>query len=66
MSCNAPAALPQEEAQRLGRVLRAKDGDNQAVFYSLVTDNSREQEMAERRQLFLAEQGYPYRIEHAR
>lgn len=56
----------QEEAQRLGRVLRAKDGDNQAVFYSLVTDNSREQEMAERRQLFLAEQGYPYRIEHAR
>ena len=54
----------QEEAQRLGRVLRAKDGDNQAVFYSLVTNESREQEMAERRQLFLAEQGYPYRIEH--
>lgn len=56
----------QEEAQRLGRVLRAKEGSNQAVFYSLVTDNSREQEMAERRQLFLAEQGYPYRIEHVR
>ncbi len=54
----------QEEAQRLGRVLRAKEGDNQAVFYSLVTEDSREQEMAERRQLFLAEQGYPYRIEH--
>jgi len=55
----------QEEAQRLGRVLRPKSGDNQAVFYSLVTTDSREQEIAERRQLFLAEQGYPYRIESA-
>ena len=55
----------QEEAQRLGRLLRAKDGDNQAVFYSLVTADSREQEASERRQLFLAEQGYPYRIEQA-
>lgn len=55
----------QEEAQRLGRVLRAKEGANQAVFYSLVTADSREQEVAERRQLFLAEQGYPYRIEQA-
>ena len=54
----------QEEAQRLGRVLRAKEGDNQAVFYSLVSEDTREQDMAERRQLFLAEQGYPYRIEH--
>ncbi len=54
----------QEEAQRLGRILRVKDGDTQAVFYSLVTEDSREQDMAERRQLFLAEQGYPYRIEH--
>jgi len=55
----------QEEAQRLGRVLRAKEGDNQAVFYSLVTPDSREQEASEKRQLFLAEQGYPYRIEQA-
>lgn len=53
----------QEEAQRLGRVLRPKKGDNQATFYTLVTADSREQEFAERRQLFLAEQGYPYRIE---
>ncbi len=53
----------QEEAQRLGRVLRPKTGDNQALFYSLVTAETREQEFAERRQLFLAEQGYPYRIE---
>jgi DNA excision repair protein ERCC-3 len=55
----------QEEAQRLGRVLRPKPGDNQALFYTLVTADSREQEFAERRQLFLAEQGYPYRIELA-
>jgi DNA excision repair protein ERCC-3 len=55
----------QEEAQRLGRVLRPKSGDNQAVFYTVVTAESREQEMAERRQLFLTEQGYPYHIEHA-
>jgi DNA excision repair protein ERCC-3 len=55
----------QEEAQRLGRVLRPKPGDNQAYFYTLVTADSREQEFAERRQLFLTEQGYPYRIELA-
>ncbi len=55
----------QEEAQRLGRVLRPKPGDNQAFFYTLVTADSREQEFAERRQLFLTEQGYPYRIELA-
>jgi DNA excision repair protein ERCC-3 len=55
----------QEEAQRLGRVLRPKPGDNRATFYSLVTADSVEQDYAERRQLFLAEQGYPYRIEHA-
>ncbi|MCB9680529.1 MAG: DEAD/DEAH box helicase [Alphaproteobacteria bacterium] len=55
----------QEEAQRLGRVLRPKAGQNQAWFYSLVTADSPEQEYAERRQLFLTEQGYPYRIERA-
>ena len=55
----------QEEAQRLGRILRPKEGDNQAWFYSLVTADSKEQELAERRQLFLTEQGYPYRIELA-
>jgi len=55
----------QEEAQRLGRVLRPKGGDNRAVFYTLVTADSKEQEFAERRQLFLSEQGYPYRIETA-
>lgn len=54
----------QEEAQRLGRILRRKPRGNQAVFYSLVTEESREQELSEHRQLFLTEQGYPYHIEH--
>jgi DNA excision repair protein ERCC-3 len=53
----------QEEAQRLGRVLRPKKGDNTAWFYTVVTRDSAEQEYAERRQLFLTEQGYAYRIE---
>lgn len=55
----------QEEAQRLGRVLRAPEKGERAWFYSLVTADSREAEFAERRQLFLTEQGYPYRIEVA-
>ncbi len=51
----------QEEAQRLGRILRPSGGE--AHFYSLVTHNSREQEFAHNRQLFLTEQGYSYSIE---
>lgn len=50
----------QEEAQRLGRILRAKPGDNAAYFYSLVTSDSCELEFARNRQLFLTEQGYSY------
>ncbi|MCB9666307.1 MAG: DEAD/DEAH box helicase [Alphaproteobacteria bacterium] len=53
----------QEEAQRLGRVLRPKAGSNTAWFYSVVTADTDEQDYAERRHLFLTEQGYPYRIE---
>jgi DNA excision repair protein ERCC-3 len=52
----------QEEAQRLGRILRPKKGDNVAYFYSVVTRDTREQEFAVNRQLFLTEQGYKYRI----
>jgi len=52
----------QEEAQRLGRVLRPKKDGRPAMFYSLVTKDSREQEFAMNRQLFLAEQGYGYEI----
>ena len=44
-------------------MLRAKGDGKQATFYTLVTSDTREQDFAERRQLFLAEQGYPYRIQ---
>lgn len=53
----------QEEAQRLGRLLRPKaDG---AVFYTVVSQDTVEQDAALRRQRFLAEQGYRYRVEEA-
>ncbi len=53
----------QEEAQRLGRILRPKGGENRASFYSIVTRDTVEQTFGEKRQLFLTEQGYAYRIE---
>lgn len=52
----------QEEAQRLGRLLRPKRGENRAWFYTLVSSDSSEQDFAHRRQLFLAEQGYSYTV----
>jgi DNA excision repair protein ERCC-3 len=52
----------QEEAQRLGRILRPKPNGSVASFYSLITRETREQEFAMNRQLFLTEQGYRYRI----
>ncbi len=52
----------QEEAQRLGRILRPKPNGEQATFYSLVTRESRDQEFSAKRQLFLTEQGYRYVI----
>jgi len=52
----------QEEAQRLGRILRPKQGDGKAYFYSLVSKDTKEQEFAMHRQLFLTEQGYAYKI----
>lgn len=55
----------QEEAQRLGRVLRPKSDGSPAFFYSLVTRETRDQEFATKRQLFLTEQGYRYQISHA-
>lgn len=51
----------QEEAQRLGRILRPKEAA--ATFYTVVTSDSKEQEFAMKRQLFLTEQGYRYFIE---
>ncbi|HTL97827.1 MAG TPA: DNA repair helicase XPB [Holophagaceae bacterium] len=53
----------QEEAQRLGRILRPKGDHNVSYFYSLISKDSTEQEFARNRQLFLTEQGYRYLIE---
>ncbi|MGQ9706388.1 MAG: DNA repair helicase XPB [bacterium] len=55
----------QEEAQRLGRILRPKRGENIAYFYTLVSDDTIEQDFSAKRQLFLTEQGYEYRIVRA-
>jgi DNA excision repair protein ERCC-3 len=52
----------QEEAQRLGRILRPKKSNDQAVFYSVVTRETKELDFAMNRQLFLTEQGYSYEI----
>ena len=52
----------QEEAQRLGRILRPKSDRSQAHFYTLVTRDSLDQDYAQNRQLFLTEQGYSYNI----
>lgn len=55
----------QEEAQRLGRILRPKRDGSPAFFYTVVTRETRDQEFATKRQLFLTEQGYRYEIAHA-
>jgi DNA excision repair protein ERCC-3 len=55
----------QEEAQRLGRILRPKADGKTALFYSLVSEETREQDFSQKRQLFLCEQGYRYDIAHA-
>lgn len=52
----------QEEAQRLGRILRPKRSGLIAHFYTLVSQDTREQDFAAQRQLFLTEQGYRYEI----
>ena len=53
----------QEEAQRLGRILRPKERDSH--FYTLITEYTEEEEFAQNRQKFLSEQGYNYSIEKA-
>nr|WP_245544765.1 DNA repair helicase XPB [Mobilicoccus pelagius] len=52
----------QEEAQRLGRVLRPKADGRAAHFYTIVTRDTLDADFAAHRQRFLAEQGYAYRI----
>lgn len=53
----------QEEAQRLGRVLRPKPDGRSAQFFTLVSLRTCEEDFARHRQLFLAEQGYSYQIQ---
>jgi len=52
----------QEEAQRLGRILRPKQDGQLAYFYTLVSRDTQDQEFSANRQLFLTEQGYQYQI----
>lgn len=52
----------QEEAQRLGRLLRPKQDGRTAQFYTLIARDTLEQDFAQNRQRFLAEQGYSYEI----
>lgn len=55
----------QEEAQRLGRILRPKSDGRTARFYSVIVRDTVDQEFAQHRQRFLAEQGYAYQIADA-
>ncbi|HUS15672.1 MAG TPA: DNA repair helicase XPB [Chloroflexia bacterium] len=55
----------QEEAQRLGRILRPKVDGSIARFYTLVTRDTKDQDFSANRQLFLTEQGYRYTISDA-
>ena len=55
----------QEEAQRLGRLLRPKEDGRQAHFYSVVSRDTLDTDYAAHRQRFLAEQGYAYTIRDA-
>ena len=52
----------QEEAQRLGRILRPKPNGGGAFFYTVVSRDTLDADYAAHRQRFLAEQGYGYRI----
>ncbi|MDN5871357.1 MAG: helicase-associated domain-containing protein [Nitrococcus sp.] len=52
----------QEEAQRLGRILRPKADGRAAHFFTLVSCDTREEEFAHHRKLFLIEQGYSYQV----
>ena len=55
----------QEEAQRIGRILRPKSSGRQASFYTVVTKDTVETDFAANREMFMTEQGYTYRIADA-
>lgn len=52
----------QEEAQRLGRILRPKSDDRPAHFYAIIMRDTKDQTFGANRQMFLTEQGYKYEI----
>ena len=52
----------QEEAQRLGRILRPEADGRAAHFFTQVSHDTREVEFAHHRKLFLTEQGYSHRV----
>ena len=60
--CRGPFGSRQEEAQRLGRILRPKADGRTARFYAVVARDTVDADFAAHRQRFLAEQGYAYRI----
>ncbi|MCC5785055.1 helicase, partial [Kocuria sp. CCUG 69068] len=53
----------QEEAQRLGRILRPKEDSGSATFYTVVAADTVDEHFAAQRRRFLTEQGYGYDIE---
>ncbi|TCP58947.1 DNA excision repair protein ERCC-3 [Tumebacillus sp. BK434] len=55
----------QEEAQRIGRLLRPNQDGSTSAFYTVVTRDTVDRELANHRQLFLTEQGYTYRVLNA-
>jgi DNA excision repair protein ERCC-3 len=55
----------QEEAQRLGRILRPKQDGRPAHFYAIVMRDTKDQVFGAKRQMFLTEQGYKYEILYA-
>ena len=65
LESGALSLLIEEEAQRLGRLLRPKRDGGQAHFYSVVSRDTLDADYAAHRQRFLAEQGYAYRITDA-
>ena len=60
--CPGSFGSRQEEAQRLGRLLRPKEEGKTAHFYTIVSRDTVDADFAQNRQRFLAEQGYAYRI----
>jgi len=52
----------QEEAQRLGRIIRPKKGHNHAYFFTVVSNHTNELDYAQNRKRFLIEQGYEYKM----